>query len=269
MKKNTILILALLLIGCVPAEKKELLFNGHDLAGWDTYIKAEADSVSPFGLNNPAQQVFAVVTLDGAPAIRVSGELFGGLSTQQEFENYHLSIQFKWGENKIPSFKDRKRDSGILYHAVGAHGADNGSWMRSQELQVQEGDCGDYWGVAGGVFDITATKNDKDQWIYDPAGTSTTFSATSPAGRRCIKNPDAEKPGEWNTLDLYCLNGTAVHVINDVVVMRLTNSRQEDQGVITPLTKGKIQIQSEGCEVYYRAPSIEKIAEIPARLMQP
>ena len=46
---------------------------------------------------------------------------------------------------------ERKKDSGLLYFAVGNHGADYGAWMRSQEFQIQEGDCGDYWGVAGGM----------------------------------------------------------------------------------------------------------------------
>ena len=244
-----------------------MLFNGRDLTGWDTYIAPLADSLPPVGLNNDPQKVFSVVTKDGEPAIRISGEQFGGLSTQREFENYHFSIQFKWGENKIPSFKDRKKDSGILYHAIGPHGADNRSWMRSQEFQVQEGDCGDYWGCAGGVFDVTAIQNEDKKWVYDPAGQSIRFSATSEAGRRCIKIPDAEKPGEWNTIDIYCFGGTSIHMMNGVVVMRLTNSGQEDQGNISPLTKGKIQIQSEGCEVYYRSPMVESISEIPVGLL--
>lgn len=255
----------IVLQSCTPTEKSESIFSGKDLAGWDVYIAPPADSIPPPGLNNDPAQVFSVVEKDGEPAMRVSGEVFGGISTTREFENYHLRIEFKWGQNKIASFKDRKRDSGILYHAVGPHGVDARAWMRSQELQIQEGDCGDYWGVAGGTFEVPAIKNERDQYVYDEKGPMIKFSAVSEAGRRCIKNPDGENPtGEWNVVDLYCYGDSSVHVINGVVVMRLFKSRQYDNGAETRLAKGKIQLQSEGCEVYYRNMTVAPIDKIPA-----
>ena len=103
--------------------------------------------------------------------------------------------------------------------------------MRSQEFQIQEEDCGDYWGVAGAMFDIRASLNADSIYQYDPKGTLLTFSQNSPTGRHCKKYPDAEKPsGEWNTIDLYCFKNTSVHVMNGVVVMVLENSRQSDNG---------------------------------------
>ena len=202
--------------------------------------------------------------MDGSPAIRISGEYYGGLSTQQEFQNYHLTLQFKWGEAKIPSFKNRKRDSGVLYHATGPHGVDAKAWMRSQEFQIQEGDCGDYWGVAGAVFDIPATKNEKDHYVFNDQGPMLAFKDKTDIGRWCIKSPDAENPtGEWNTIELYCMGDSSIHIINGVVVMKLYHSRQTDNGIETPLKKGKIQLQSEGCEVYYRALVIEPIVGMP------
>ena len=248
----------------------QTLFNGRDLQGWDTYLGpraktggSPADSI-PLGLNLDPNHVFSVVSENGAPAIRISGENHGGISTRAEFRDYHFVCEFKWGQKKIPSFKDRKRDSGILYHAVGPHGADFGFWMRSQEFQIQEGDCGDYWGVAGGVFDVQAVRNPQGLYVYDPHGPVTTFSALSSIGRRCIKNPDAEKPsGEWNKVDLYCKGDTSVHMINGVVNMILYHSRQSDNGRETPLKQGKIQIQSEGCEIFYRNIKLESITKIP------
>jgi hypothetical protein len=268
MKYRIILVCSLsLLPGCVGPDNKQAIFNGRDLAGWDVYIAPAADSIPPPGLNIDPKHVFSVVNIDGEPAMRVSGEIFGGISTQQEFENYHLRVEFKWGANKIESFKDRKRDSGILYNAVGPHGVDARAWMRSQELQIQEGDCGDYWGVAGGTFDVPARKNEKDQYVFDERSPLIKFSATSDAGRRCIKNLDAEKStGEWNVVDLYCYGDSSVHVINGTVVMRLFKSRQEDNGTESRLAKGKIQLQSEGCEIYYRNLTVEAIAKIPADL---
>jgi Domain of Unknown Function (DUF1080) len=252
------------------------LFNGKDLSGWDTYlgpaydtIKNKFDSLTVLGLNNDPDKVFSVVSEDNAPAIRISGSHNGGISTQQEFENYHLTLEFKWGKQKSHPRKDRKRDSGLLYHAVGAHGADFGFWMRSQELQIQEGDCGDYWGVAGGIMDIPAKGSELEKYVYDPSSPQLAFSSTSEHGRRCIKNPDAERPtGEWNTIEVYCLGDTAVHMTNGVVNMILYHSRQAEGGKEIPLTKGKIQIQSEGAEVFYRNIQVEAIAKIPGEIIK-
>ena len=246
------------------------LFNGKDLSGWDTYIGRVLDSTTdkrsgePLGLNNDPDRVFSVASEDGKPAIRISGQHFGGISTLGEFENFHLRLEFKWGDKRWKPRHDKQRDSGLLYYAVGAHGADGGSWMRSQEFQVQERDCGDYWGVSGGIFDIPAAKNKNGDYAYDPAAPLLTFSETSPQGRHCIKNPDAEKPtGEWNVLEVYCYGDTAVHIMNGQVVMVLYKSRQADNGNETPLKKGKIQIQSEGAEIFYRNISVETIRAIP------
>lgn len=250
------------------------LFNGKNLTGWDTYVGPAYDTIknkfagNAMGLNVDPDKVFSVVQTDGKGAIRISGERFGGISTKATFENYHLRLEFKWGTLKWHPKKNNARDSGLLYHAVGPHGADGNFWMRSQEFQVQEGDCGDYWGVAGGTADIPAMKKNNAQFVYDPSGPLLTFSASSEIGRHCIKNPDAEKPsGEWNTLDLYCMGDTSVHVVNEVVNMILYNLRQADGDNTTPLTKGKIQIQSEGAEIFYRNISIENIQRIPEKLL--
>jgi len=251
------------------------LFNGKDLNGWDTYIGPPLDdagkkiSDTPVGLNNDPNHVFTVVELDGEKVIRISGESWGGISTKQEFANFHLQLHFRWGQLKWGQKKTRKRDSGLLYFAVGSHGADYGAWMRSQEFQIEEGNSGDYWGVAGGIQDIPAIKKSDSEYVYSPTGQLYTFSATSKVGRHCIKQGDAEKPsGEWNTLDLYCHGDTSVHVINGKVMMVLYHSSQLEGGQVIPLVKGKIQIQSEGAEVYYKHIMLEPLKAIPADLLK-
>jgi hypothetical protein len=276
----TISSLSLMLFTCnnKPAETKWItLFNGQDLIGWDTYIgvtptydsmQSKFDSNSVPGLNNDPKKVFSVVQEDGTSAIRISGDGYGGISTLQEFENYHLQLEFKWGKLKWPPRKDKKRDSGILYHAVGPQGAAGERFMRSQEFQVQEGDCGDYWSVDGTIVDIPAAGSKKDEYVYDPKATLLPFSYTSEYGMRCMKNPDAEKPtGEWNIVDIYCLGGTSVHMLNGIVVMKLYHSRQPVQEKEIPLTKGKIQLQTEGAEVFYRNIQLTPITEIPEKII--
>ncbi len=251
------------------------LFNGKNFSGWDTYLGPPLDDAGkklsniPVGLNKDPKQVFTVVKDNGEKIIRISGETWGGISTQKEYENFHLQLKFKWGSLSWGQKKGKKKDSGLLYFAVGEHGADYGVWMRSQEFQIEEGNCGDYWGVAGGMEDIPAIKRSDSQYVYNPAGQLYTFSATSKPGRHCIKQGDAENAsGEWNTLDLFCNADTSVHVINGKPMMVLYNSKQMANGQVLPLKKGKLQIQSEGAEVFYKDIRIRPLAAIPGEFLK-
>lgn len=251
------------------------LFDGTDLENWDTYLgppikegvsSEDRSEQLALGLNNDTLGVFTIVELDGERVLRISGENWGGISTTREFENYHLQLEFRWGEQKwYPRDKPSdKRDSGLLYHAVGEHGEGDGFWLKSQEFQIQEGDAGDYWGVAGAFADIHASLIQDSVYQYNPKGPLLTFRENNGVGRYCKKFLDAEKPtGEWNTIDLYNLNGSSWHVVNGVLNMILQNSKQVDDGEVIPLTKGKIQLQSESAEIFYRNIKIRELDQLP------
>ncbi len=247
------------------------LFNGKTLDGWDTWLgapKGKSGLANAVGLNKDPDGVYTVVEVDGKPAIRISGQTFGAITTRDEFENYHLKFEFKWGEKKWPPREKDKRDSGLLYHCVGPHGAQGTYWMRSQELQVQEGDCGDFYPVAGGIADIQGTRKDgKGPAQFAPGGTTYTIPSKATGGRG-VKSVDGEnKSGEWNTVELYTVGQTSVHVVNGKANMVLTNSRHVVGGKEVPLTKGKLQFQSEGAEVFYRDIAVRPIDKIPAELL--
>jgi hypothetical protein len=257
------------------ASRWKPLMNGKNLTGWDTYLGPVLDTLTgkqvgaPLGINADTRKTFSIVTEDNRPALRISGEYFGGISTQNEFANYHLRLEFKWGKLKWAPRKNEKRDSGLLYHAVGPHGAGYGAWMRSQEFQVQEGDCGDYWSIDKSIADIPAANVKAEEFRYDPSAQLQTFGEGKAGGKRCFKYPDAEKPsGQWNVLEVYCFGDTSVHVVNGKTVMMLFHSRQPgDDGKEIPLKKGKIQLQSEGAEVFYRDIEIMPIAALPETLL--
>ena len=140
--------------------------------------------------------------------------------------------------------------------------------MRSQEFQVQEHDTGDYWTVGNASIKAhvqTKGEGEKPDYVYSPAGELTVFRSGAKAGGRIRRSFDAEfEHGQWNTLDLYCLGQTSMHVVNGVLVMVLRESEQPDgNGGFGPLTKGRIQLQSEGAEEFYRAIMIEPIDELP------
>jgi hypothetical protein len=269
--------LLLLLSSCINRSensKWQSLFNGKDLTGWDTYLGTKYDTILnrwdsiPAGLNTDPLKVFDVADLGGEKVIRISGEQYGGISTTSEFENFHLQLQFKWGKLQWPPNKKGKKDSGLMYYAVGPQGADGGFWLRSHEFQIEEGDCGDYWACAGAIFDVSAKKENDSSYVYSKDGDLFTFSTVSPNGRNCQKFPDEEKPtGEWNTIDLYCYGGTSLHIVNGVVNMVLQNSRQLEGNKEIPLTKGKIQFESEGAEIFYRNINICSIDKLPDNIM--
>ena len=253
------------------------LFNGKDLTGWHTWLgkphklvdvpglvrNEQGEYTSAVGLNSDPKHVFTVVRVDGGPAIRVSGEIYGGVITAEAYENYHLRFEFKWGETRWPPREQAVRDTGCCYHSIGPHDASYGFWMKSFEFQIQEGDCGDFYSLAGVIVDAQAVlrdpNNPKSHLLF-AKGSPRVVGTT----RRIVKDADAEKPrGEWNTLELYCVGQTSVHVVNGRTNMVLTGLRHLVDGREAPLTKGRIQFQSEAAEVFYRNIAIRPIREIP------
>jgi hypothetical protein len=210
--------IAALLVGGIafaadsPRGEVIVLFNGKDLAGWTTFIPHKDKAIDP---HSDPKGVFRVE--DGA--IHVSGEEFGCLTTEKEFENYRLTVEFKWGEKRYPPRENAVRDSGILMHCNGPEKV----WPKSIECQIQEHDCGDIWLVDGTAITVDGRRYDRG---------------------RVVKKKDAEKPtGEWNTVEVICDGATIVHIVNGVEVNR---------GTEASVTKGKILLQSEGAEVFYR-----------------
>ena len=223
---------------------------------------------TPLGLDRDPKRVFTLQTNGEEPVLRISGEIYAGLTSRDTFENYHLRMQFKWGEHKWPPRLDRLRDSGILYHCTGAPGAFWNVWMRAQEFQVQEGDMGDYYALAGVQAEIPTQKGADSNLVYTPDGKRHLISSlTRDVPSFLKKNGDNETPhGLWNTLELICLGDSSLHIVNGKVVMALYRGARGDGpgGATVPLTKGVLQLQSEGAEAYYKRIEIRSITRIPA-----
>jgi hypothetical protein len=259
------------------SKKWKSLFNGKDFSGWDSHLNKplssihipglEKDSTGEYtkrlGLNNDPLHVFSVVKEDGAAAIRVSGQIFGYIVSKESFSDFHLRLQFKWGLQKWAPRLNEKRDAGLLYYSVGQPEQHPGTWMTSQECQIQEGDCGDFWPIGNTRIDIPSGKSE-DFYQYHPDSLLTTFGNGTVAGPRCAKHPDNEKPnGEWNTVEVISFNGNSVHLINGKITMRLFNSRLLVNGTEEPLKAGRIQLQSEGAEIFYRNIEVVALSKIP------
>ncbi|NJB81614.1 ThuA domain-containing protein [Wenyingzhuangia aestuarii] len=254
------------------------LLEGDPSQNWDIYMGVPHSSVKglpnvdpnsngmkgePLGLNNDPKKVFNFIKEKKEKnTVHITGEIYGALTSKQEYENYHLKLKVKWGTQKWNPRTKAKRDSGLLYHCEGPFRQFWNVWMRCQELQVQETDMGDYYALGGATSDVPVKKvkvDGKTKKVYALDGDLQEGSAK--------RSFDNEKDnGKWNTIELITYNGTSLHIVNGKVVMALFNSRHNVAGKgMQPLTRGRIQIQSEGAEVYYKDIKIKSVDGIPSK----
>jgi len=216
--------------GKIPAHgKMKPLFNGKDLKGFDTFLEKH-------GSNSDPDKVFQVEN----GVLHISGAEMGGMVTQKEYENYYLRAEFKWGEKTYESRAGKARDSGIQYHITGPLVV----WPRMMEFQVSEGSTGDIWVVKGTSVVVRGTQ-------YDSAG-NPPYIRIPRIGRGELQNvtgfrqPKGEvenQHGEWNVLEL---------VADHDRVMQFVNGKLVNEGTNANTSRGKIDFQSEGAEVYFR-----------------
>jgi hypothetical protein len=213
-------------------------------------------------------RVFALVDqVVGGPALRVSGERWGGLVTREAWRDYRLVVEFRWGLATWGERRSRSRDSGVLVYCQGPDGNTgrdgNGAWMRSIEAQVIEGGTGDFILVGGWqqdgtraapVVTVTAGRDRDGEAVYDPKAPAQEFrdGRINWFGRDVdwrdalgFRGPaDVESPaGEWTRLEVIADGDRVTNVVNGVVV---------NAGTGASLREGRIMIQSEGAEIYFR-----------------
>jgi hypothetical protein len=224
------------------------LFNGQSLDGWYTFLQDR-------GRDNDPKKVFTVN--DGM--IRISGEEWGCITTNEEYENYKIVLEFKWGDLTYEPRLENARDCGLLLHSIGEDGGSQGIWMHSIECQIIEGGTGDFIVVGDGSEDFQITCNvrtDKQgNHFYSPSeGHAQTINAgrinwygRDPEWKDIIGfrgAQDVEKPlGEWNTLECIASGDEITVYLNGTLVNKATAVRPR---------KGRIQIQSEAAEVFIR-----------------
>ena len=132
-------------------------------------------------------------------------------------------------------------------------------------MQIQETDMGDYFALGGVAINIKSKKLDNNQFIYAHDGEFKNFIQGPGLINRCRRNADNEKAyGEWNQLELICFEDKSIHIVNGKVVMALQDSRVHIAENDEPsLQRGKIQLQSEYAESYYRDIQIQSIKSLP------
>lgn len=252
---------------------KEELLNP-DLSQWEIFMGVPHTSITglpegtpqsedvtkgtPLGLGNDPKKVFSTKTENGQTVLHVTGEIYAGLSTKKSYSNYYLEMDFKWGDRKWTPRLDQKRDSGILYHCYGDHGAFWNVWKSCVEYQVQETDLGDLHLLAGPKAKSRFRSLDPKNHVFDPKAAA---PWTHHDGHLSASHEPDRPHGEWNHLEVYVLGDTAIHIANGVVVLAVVDAVDRNG---KPLTSGQIQLQSEAAECFYKNIRLAPIKAYPA-----
>lgn len=213
------------------------LLNGKDLNAFYTFIRNSDDrKVAPVKDADP-HDVFTMK--DGV--LRVSGQHMGYLATKYPFKNYRLVAEFKWGE-KTWDGKHRGRDAGLFFNSTG----EDRLFPKSLECQLLEGATGDLCIISGASLTVGGeTKNDqrferpgKGQW----------------ENKLGFRGPDeVEKPvGEWNEIVIVNRSGAVTLTVNGRVMHKGTKADP---------SAGKILIQSNNAELFYRKLDLYPLGE--------
>jgi hypothetical protein len=232
-----------------PREGVIKLFNGKDLTGLTPWLKKT-------GHRDP-RKVFTAH--DGM--IHVSGEDLGYLATDRAYKDYHLVVDFKWGKKAYGA--KSVRNSGVLLHAIGPDGGAHGAWMSCIECQLAQGCVGDLIVIRGQDKDgktIPATISSETvlgpdgHTRWKKGGKKTAYSGKQfwwsrhqPFFKELIDTrgkDDVDSPlGQWTRLECICEGKRLTIVVNGTTVNECYDAFP---------SAGKILLQSEGFEIYFR-----------------
>lgn len=227
--------------GAAPVQ----LFNGRNLDGWYVVVqgKGRVAGQDLFRVSDGAIQTYPDAP-DGSP------QPFAGLITEKEYSDYQLTVEYKWGTKKLAprALPDSVRDAGVCYHVVGP----DEIWPVSFECQIEEGDTGDVWAIHTRA---TSTVHPENLNYVTPAdgGVPTTRGDNPKGFRRFLRSYCYEVPG-WNRVEVTVRGDSATYRINGHVANHITDLKfwDADARAWRPLSRGKILLQAEGSEVYYR-----------------
>ncbi len=244
-------------VSAKPVKETVHLVNGVNLSPFYVWLK-------DIGRDMNKDMVFSIQN----GMLHITGEHWGCVTTKEEYEDYRLVAEFKWGPQTWGNREKATRDSGILVHSVGEDGGYSGTWMHSIEIQIIEGGTGDFIvvGDKSDKFSITAEVAPEKQGsshVFHEGGEEATITSgrinwwgRDPGWEDVIDfrgAQDVENPvGEWNTLEAI-VDGDTIEVhLNGVLVNRATQVRPN---------KGRIQIQSEGAEIWFRKFDLHPLEE--------
>jgi hypothetical protein len=240
------------------------LLNGRDLTGWYSMLQKSGKGVA---------EAKKMVTMEEEMlhimGNEVTGEAFepGYLATNQEFENVRIRVEYKWGMKQFFPRSISKRDNGLLYGLVG----EDKVWPTCVECQIEEGDVGDFFLVSGirgiqgghgaGLFGQGLSP--EHGWPKPSATPSAAKNQPAePVTGRMIKDGNFENLNDWNVVEVIWQGDQAAHIVNGRTVNTISKLQQPDPqnpGKFIPLTRGKIAIEIEFAEIWFRSIEVKSL----------
>ena len=237
-----------------PTDDVIRLFDGKSLGDCYTWLKDTQ--------RDDPRKVFTVA--DGM--IHVSGDGLGALVTNKRYRDYHLVLEFKFGDKTWHGRAEKARDSGLLVHSNGKDGAYDGCWMPSIECQIIEGGVGDFVPVGGNGWDgkpvpiaysCNVTRDRDGEVVWKADGLLEVFKQGNRKrvnwfGRdpdwkdeKGVRGPqDKDSPhGQWTRMDVICDGGHIETFVNGTKVNEAFD--------VSP-REGRIQLQTELAEIFFR-----------------
>ncbi|MHC4167377.1 MAG: 3-keto-disaccharide hydrolase [Planctomycetota bacterium] len=151
-----------------------------------------------------------------------SGNPLGYLYSRGDIRDFTLKLEWRWPPGKKPG------KGGVLIRMTGDHKI----WPKSLEAQINAGDAGDFWGLAG--YGLTGPEERTRSLEHQQFGKLTNVKKA-----KALENP----AGQWNTYEIVAEGDTVTLIINGEQVNKATGC---------DLDAGKICLTSEGDEIHFR-----------------
>jgi hypothetical protein len=193
--------------------------------------KAFYSFLREYGVDNDPDHVFRLAN----GQLHITGQHYGYFATRQEYSNYRLVAEFRWGEKTWAPRIDNARDSGVLVHT----GGKDAVWPKSIEAQIIEGGTGDILVVSGAYLTVDGVKKGPAIARFDRPGRNPWEDKKGFRGPHEIEKPT----GQWNQMEIICKGDTVSISVNGHPTLSGTNAIPQS---------GKIVMQSEGAEIFFR-----------------
>jgi hypothetical protein len=234
------------------------LFNGRNLSGWSTHYASQpgenaAAAASYFRVEDGAIHVYPSQSAGSAQPNAY-------LLSDGEHKDYKLSLEYKWGEKKFAPRLNLVRDAGLLYHV---HRQRPNDWPASIESQIQEGDLGDLWVISARASSSIDPKT-KRFALLEQGGVPVTVGNDGKFER--VRHGRVNEYPGWNTLEVIVQGDRAMHIVNGVPNLRVNDMKAWDAGSSSwvKLDRGRIALQAESAELYYRNIRIRPLTKADA-----
>ena len=209
--------LGYLLVSIVSAETPEAMTNllvrqstDGEIAGWKSYHP------------EPAAKTGEVWQLQSTGVLVCKGQPLGYLVTEKDYTNFVLQLQWRWPPG------GKAGNGGVLVRMTGPHRV----WPKSLEAQLNAGQAGDFWGLAG--YQLSGPAERLKLLEHPNFGKLTNLKKTA----------ELEKPiGEWNDYEIAVDGGQVTLKVNGQVVNQTTDCE---------VVPGKILLTAEGDEYHFR-----------------